>query len=495
MPVAGCIIGPTLSSGRIEPHRHDAAAALLPAAVQEDFALSIFRVVAMVPAIFLAGSHALAGPGPDIAVCDIHTLTQYGRVGDIGSGIVGLAFATAHYNAGDAGMEFLSLPSNRHPVLTQNMYRRVTVDGSVRFEQIGQSWVFNTYCPLQQSACGTCQPDGICGPTLGAGCSTPHSAGNHAGQVNLSARGFVNPFTGEFPTTLNSHAHAHDAVSHRLQVRDADLVTIGTSYFIESQAIAADDAAGGNQLNNVGYRAVTVSGPNGSGLFSFGALGGVVQGTPAIDAWATATQVYLEPSPGTDGRLIVAYEVTPIGSDLYHYEYAIYNMDNDAAVGSLTIPADACAGLSGVGFHAVPNHEAVPDAPSYSNEPWAFEVGGRALTWTTQTFAENQNANAIRWGTMYNFRFDAAGPPTPVTATIGMFKTGASADVTIMAPGRPPGLAADINADCILDAMDTAILVDVLIGVDTDPGHVDRADLDQNGTADSRDIAAFLAVL
>lgn len=451
--------------------------------------------ITMALLVILAANHAAAAPGPDIAVCDITTLSQFGRIGDVGSGVVGLAFGTSHYNAGAVGIEWLSPPSVRHPLLAQNMYRLTTVNGSPRFEQIGQSWVFNSYCPLQQSNCDACQPDGICGPTLGAGCSTPHSAGNHAGQANLSARGFVNPFTGAYPSTLNSHAHAHDAVSHRLQVRDADLMTPGADYFVESHAITADDAASGNQLNNVGYRAAAVSGPNGSGLFSFATVGGVVQDTPALDAWATATQVYLEPTPGTDGHLIVAYEVTQIGPALYHYEYAIYNMDNDAAVGALTIPTDPCAGLSDIGFHAVPNHDAAPDAPSFSNDPWSVVESEAAISWAAESFGENPNANAIRWGTMYNFRFDAAGPPTPVTAAIGMFKTGTSASVALMAPGRPAGLFADINADCEIDTGDTTTLVDVLLGVDTEPDHMDRADLDDNNATDSRDITAFIAAM
>lgn len=444
-----------------------------------------------VVAVFV--SPAIAGPGPDIAVCDIQSLTQYGRVGETGAGVVGLAFGTTHYNAGDAGVEFASLPGTQHPVMTQNLYRRAVVEGHTRFEQIGQSWVFNSYCPLQQSACAACQPDGICGPTLGAGCSTPHSAANHAGQANLSARGFVNPFTGSFPANLNSHAHAHDAVSHRIQVRDADLMMPAADYYMESIVVAPDDAAAGNHLNNVAYRPVGVSGPNASGVFSFPGLGGTIQDTPALAAWDGATRIALDPSPGVDGRLIIAYEVTPIGGGLHHYEYAIFNQNNDAAVGALTIPVDPCAAVTNTDFHAVANHPPVPDAPSYSNEPWAVDVSASAITWATQTFAENQNANAIRWGTMYNFRFDAAGPPTLVTATIGMFKTGALADVAIMAPGRPAGLAADINADCNFDAADTAILVDVLIGIDTDPGHVDRADLDANGLNDARDIPVFVA--
>ena len=47
-----------------------------------------------------------------------------------------------------------------------------------------------------------------------------------------------------------------------------------------------------------------------------------------------------------------------------------------------------------------------------------------SITWSTETFAQNQNANAIRWGTLYNFRFDADQPPQQTNATVGYFKTG-----------------------------------------------------------------------
>jgi len=38
-------------------------------------------------------------------------------------------------------------------------------------------------------------------------------------------------------------------------------------------------------------------------------------------------------------------------------------------------------------------------------------------------FAVNQNANAIRWGTLYNLR-SADQPPQPANTTVGFFKTG-----------------------------------------------------------------------
>jgi hypothetical protein len=57
-----------------------------------------------------------------------------------------------------------------------------------------------------------------------------------------------------------------------------------------------------------------------------------------------------------------------------------------------------------------------------------------SITWTTETFAQNQNANAIRWGTLYNFRFDADQPPQSNSATVGFFKTGSPMTTAIQAP-------------------------------------------------------------
>ena len=82
------------------------------------------------------------------------------------------------------------------------------------------------------------------------------------------------------------------------------------------------------------------------------------------------------------------------------------------------------------------NDGTVGDA-GYSNVPWSISVGQTA-TWNTETFAQNPNANAIRWGTSYNFRFDG-GPPILVNATIGFFKTGAP--ITVSVPGPVPECA------------------------------------------------------
>lgn len=55
------------------------------------------------------------------------------------------------------------------------------------------------------------------------------------------------------------------------------------------------------------------------------------------------------------------------------------------------------------------------------------------VTWSTDDHATDPDANALRWGTMFSFWFDAtAGPGTaddPVH-TLGLFKPGTPAEAT-----------------------------------------------------------------
>ena len=86
--------------------------------------------------------------------------------------------------------------------------------------------------------------------------------------------------------------------------------------------------------------------------------------------------------------------------------------------------------------------------------PWAVTQTTDSITWNSETLAQNQNANAIRFGTMYNFRFDADQPPQNANATVGFFKTGSPMTVAIQAPaggGTPTPTAtpsANRHGDC-----------------------------------------------
>src|SRR5207248_3921109 len=99
--------------------------------------------------------------------------------------------------------------------------------------------------------------------------------------------------------------------------------------------------------------------------------------------------------------------------------------------------------VSNIGLHAPLQHPGFPhdgtqgDA-GYSSTPWNVTQASDSITWSTQTFAQNQNANAIRFATLYNFRFDADQAPNFTDAAIGFFKTGSPEFVIIQAPGNVP---------------------------------------------------------
>ena len=100
--------------------------------------------------------------------------------------------------------------------------------------------------------------------------------------------------------------------------------------------------------------------------------------------------------------------------------------------------------FSNIGFHAPPQQPAGHTMARWETLATAAHRGmltrlTGSITWSTETFATNQNANAIRWGTLYNFRFDADQPPQTANATVGFFKTGSPMTVAIQVPGGGGG--------------------------------------------------------
>jgi hypothetical protein len=388
-------------------------------------------------------------PGPDVIVGDLPELVQFGSAGTQ----VGLAVGTDSCNNGDWPLNWFSLPNTDHPVIPQNLYRMSGGPNNTdRFEQIGQSSMKHAFFALQDNICGVCNTSGCeVGNHLCPGCSDPYSAGLNAGP-DLGSRAWVNPFTGSFPSNANDHnGHVHNGVSHRIIVEVDDLNTTlnpGATYFAEAQYVTPHEYAWCqahpgqcNQYNNASYRRYNVSGITN---FTFSPVGPTVRTQPAIMAWTDATVQEVEPDPGNDGILFVGYKVTGPTAGVWHYEYAIYNQNLDRAIQSFEVvfPGFQLI-LNNVEFYAPPQHpgwahDGTAGDAGYSSTPWDFTVNfiqpPFSATWSTETFAQNQNANAIRWGTLYNFRFDSSAPPAASSANIGFFKTGSPISVPIMAP-------------------------------------------------------------
>lgn len=387
-------------------------------------------------------------PGPDVVVGDLNGLAQFG--GSL-NGQVGLAVGTDSCNFGTVNLNWNALPSNDHPVIPQNMYRMSGgTSNSERFEQIGQSSVKHGFTALTQNLCNLgC--NGVGGSQLGSGCSDPYSAGLNAGP-NLGSRAWVNPFTGFFPTgsASNDHSghssHSGQPTAHKILTNISDLSTAsnpGATYYAEAQYVTPHEynwclanPTQCNMYNNVSYRRYNVTGTT---SFSFSPAASTVRAKAAVSAWTGATLVPFTPAPGTDGTATVAYKVTETSPGVWHYEYAIYNENLDRAIQMFSVPTGSGVVLSNIGFHAPPQHpgwtaDGTVGNTGYSSTPWASLDANGSITWNSETFAQNQNANAIRWGTMYNFRFDSNRPPQMVNATVGFYKTGSPMTVQIQGP-------------------------------------------------------------
>ena len=391
-------------------------------------------------------------PGPDVIVGDLSGLAQFDNA--VGTQ-VGLAVQTVSCNHGQVDLDWFKLPDNDHPVIPQNLYRMSGgTDNTERFEQIGQSSVKHAFFANSQDFCAFgC--NGVNGTHLGSGCSDPYSASLNSGGTthSLGSRAWINPFTGSFPrgdspTPPNDHTgHVHTDVSHRLLVGINDLnatLNPGATYFVEAQYVTPHEYAWCqanpgqcNMYNNASYRQFSVTGTNPP--FSFSAVGSTVQMQPAIEAWPGATINQIQPDPGNDGIGLLGCKVTNPSPGVWHYEYAVYNQNLDRAIQSFSVPLGAGVNVSNIGFHAPPQHpgwanDGTLNNAGYSSTPWTPTQTTNSLTWATQTSAQNQNANAIRWGTLYNFRFDADQPPQTASATVGFFKTGSPITVQTQAP-------------------------------------------------------------
>jgi hypothetical protein len=244
-------------------------------------------------------------------------------------------------------------------------------------------------------------------------------------------------------------------------------------YFAEAHYVTADDAQyndgthpGANGLNNSTYRRITIPSTIGTPTFADGVIhtqSYPLQAWRDVDAGVQISNAdYLDSSlgaPGLTARFVVGCKVTSNANGTYHYEYAVYNHNADRSGGSFSIPVPAGVQVTNIAFHGVFAHSGEP-YPNTATTPdnWTGSVSGGALTWSApETYAapNGDNGNAIRWGTMYNFRFDANIAPTLGTANIGLWKPGTPAAVTaaVQVPSTPV-CRADFNGDGTVNVQD-----------------------------------------
>ena len=372
-------------------------------------------------------------PGPDVIVGDLYGLSNYSSQG----GLEALSMGTESCNLGDQELAWFA-NNNQHPVIAQNLYRYQDKGGWFAFEQVGMSWLKHGFTALDLSLCCLNCTD-TTGNFLGIGCSDPYSGGLNGSQSSLGPRWQVNPLTGDYPYPPANPTWS-GSTARRLQVEIADLeptASTTTRYFGEGHYIAPDDATAGNQNNNASYRELSVSGSGTSWSFAF--TGSTARETSAIYAWRALdpSVEIVERQFAGEGRVALAWQVTDLKDGTWHYEYALYNMNSADGVGGFSVPIPAGVSITNIDFHDVvyrdgDGENGVDRSPS----DWTQALAAGALSWSTEDYSSNANANAIRWGTTYNFRFDASTPPQALDVTLTRFQS--ATEEVLLAQGPSP---------------------------------------------------------
>jgi hypothetical protein len=385
-------------------------------------------------------SQAGAAVGPDVTVFAFTDIGSYGSA----NGFAAYAVGTRSCNRGDTPLNWCDQASGcapgattkDHPVIAQNLYRLK----NGRFEQIGMSWLKHGFTSTNSTTAGcagfsgqSCTGPPAGGNQLGVGCTDPYTSSLN-GNRPLGRRSEVNATTGVFPFPYSSPG-ASAVYDQRIKVATTDLdaaTNAGATYFAEGQYIANDDASFGNSFNNASYRRVTVgASPN----YTLTMTGTFFEQFPAIFAWpAQDTGVTLVNAdvPGTIvERYHVARKVTDLGGGVWHYEYAVHNQNSDRAARAFSVEFPVATGFTNVGFKGIVHHSGEP----YATDDWTSSSTPNTLTWSTDTFATNANAHALRFATTFNFWFDADQPPSDaILNSLGLFKPGdpTSIDVAVV---------------------------------------------------------------
>jgi hypothetical protein len=393
----------------------------------------------------VSAARAQGGPttGPDVTVIYLSSTTS--NLGAVG-GIRAYAIGTTSCNIGDKDVNWcdeaggcsggsVSLTNAQHPVIAQNLYR--LKDG--RFLQLGMSWLKHGFVSTNttDSACKvghpSCSGTPVGGSQLGVGCTDTYGSGLNSGGgstcaggsgCRLGQRSEVNPTTGVYPMPYTNVPHPQ-TIDQRIQVPEVEInpaLNPGATYWIEGQYISDNDAQAGNGLNNASYRLVTFGASPNFTMTPAGNLSSTVREKTALYAWKAAdpaVEIFnADFCSAPLERFEVARKVT--GTGPWHYEYVVRNLNSDLAAQAFSVDFPANTVISNVGFYDVDSHSGEP----YSTTDWTSSVDTPSGTvrWETEAWASNNNANALRWATMYNFWFDADADPATAQHAVDLFK-------------------------------------------------------------------------
>lgn len=394
---------------------------------------------ALCAAPVLAQSNAV--PGMDVQIYEVTDIAYYGRQGAAyPSGEAGFMVGHSHCNAGTVNVPWVAtsggLMIDTYPKIAFLLAR----ESGGRMVQISrQGHSKHSMVPFNFSS-GPCAPCVTSGSGFFfVGCSDTYGSGTNASQFNLGPNSEIDPWLGTWNSQgsyfdsgdpavsgasatdrvrslTSTQVGAFGPVKNRIVVQESELLA-GASYFAQAQVVIQGEP-GDNRGNNARCRPVSIAG-NGSG-WTVGTAGPSQHGS-VLTLWSGATFDKAR-NGGDDGHFLVANKTTgPIGG-VYHYEYAVHNLDNSRAGATIRVPVDAAAVVTAQGFR---------DVDGNPLNDWTFARVGNELVWSAPA------GNAIEWNTFYNVWFDCTVAPSYGYVHVDQARPGPGA-LTVSVPIEVP---------------------------------------------------------
>ncbi|MFO0974454.1 MAG: hypothetical protein U1A27_13585 [Phycisphaerae bacterium] len=404
---------------------------------------------------------APAGAVISASLLQLFGLSQINHSGTFPAGSVAVAPSTTICNLGDEIIPWQAAMSPNHPIVGYSIYRLK----DARLEQIGRSWAKHTFFVVGTSQCGSCISAGSA--ALGLACSDTYAASNNALQTQLGPREEVDPWTagwqpcgsyfdGTPVDCLRNGPSGLGPLDHRCVGTDADLNDPAAQYFYEAMYLINNDA---DRTDNIGSRKFVPTWLGSQWFFDTPSMDNPLVIGPVIARWLSGGANELLSTVDDPGRVYVGSKATDLGGGVWHFEYAVYNLNYTRRLRRFTVSLPPGAAPANIGFF---------DGDGNAANDWAATIDAtcRTIAWQTDTYAGNPAANALVWGTLFNFRFDATATPGVASAQLEPFAPGGGAaelSTSAVMPSLPGCLVGDVNLDGQLNGLDVQEFVGVLL--------------------------------
>lgn len=386
-------------------------------------------------------AQANAVPGLDIRMYDMTDLSFNGSRGTAPNSEAGFSIGHSWCNTGTVNLPWQS----QNGSIMVDQYPRIAFllarENGGRFVQVcGRSHCKHSPTAFNFSS-GPCAPCTAAGGSFFyVGCSDTYGSGINSNQSYLGPTEEIDPWLGTWPpagsyfdrgdppvtgsaavdSVRSLNTAGFDQVKNRITVRESELLPNST-YFAQVYACVQGEP-GTARGNNAASRQCSITGSPGN--WNTSTTGASVIG-PLVSMWPGATS-HTGGNGNDDGRFAVAVKVTGPVNGLWHYEYAIQNLDNNRGGASFRIPVDPSATVQGAGFR---------DIDTNPLNDWAFSRTATEIAFTSP------GGNSLDWNTIYNCWFDCSVGPGAGFMTIAQARPGTGALTVQVQADSPSGLS------------------------------------------------------